>query len=67
MPYKLINKKTKEVERISNDRIFYDDTKYDLIEFNPDDTRKDINKKIDKANNIKDIKDILKDIVKEII
>jgi hypothetical protein len=65
--FHLINKKTNEIERISDDRIFYDESKYDLIEFDPVDKRKKLLNKIEIAETIEDIKIILKKIVKEII
>jgi len=65
--YKLVNKKTEEIERISDDRIFYDEKIYDLIEFDPIDKRKKILNNIKQAETIEDIKTILKKIVKDII
>lgn len=65
--FHLINKQTNEIERISDDRIFYDEKIYDLVEFNPVDKRKKFLIKINQAETIEDIKIILKKIVKDII
>jgi hypothetical protein len=67
MAYKLINKTTNEIERISDDRIFFDDTKYDLVEYDTVARRKKAIEFIKNADSLADIKKILIEIVKEII
>lgn len=65
--YKLINKITEEVERISDDRIFYDENTHDLIEFDPVNKRKSLKNQINNCETIDDIKTVLKKIIKELI
>lgn len=65
--FRLVNKTTNEVERISDDRIFYDEKKYDLVEYDPVDKRKKAIQFINNATTMDDIKIILKKIVNEII
>jgi len=67
MAYKLINKETGEIERISDNRIFYNENTHELIEFDPIDKRKKVIQLINNIETIEDVKIILKKIVKEII
>jgi len=67
MSFKLINKETGEIERVSDDRIFYDENIYNLIEFNPVNKRKALKIQIENCETIEDIKTILKKIIREII
>jgi len=67
MSFKLINKETGEIERISDDRIFYNENTHELIEFDPIDKRKKAIQLINNIETIEDVKIILKKIVKEII
>ena len=64
--YRLINKETQEVERLSNDRIFFDESKYDLEVYDPVERRQTALNLINNASTIADIKAILRKIVKEI-
>ena len=65
--FKLIDKTTNEVVRLSDDRIFYDTEKYDLIEYDTIDKRRLALTAINNATTLADIKVILKQLIKEII
>ena len=64
--FKLINKETKEVERISNDRFFYDEKNYDLVEFDKIDNNRKLINQVNLATTIDDLKIILKKIIKDL-